>query len=120
MELMLDMMDSAPRVKSDSGGMSSKRKVEYLVEVRKSDRILRKPVRYVDEVESEVKAKEFKRKVVDNNYVVICGYCDTGLAGKEELREHLRMGNGHKYRCKVKQDMEMVGNGHKYRCKVKQ
>merc|ERR1719186_382046 len=78
MELMLDMMDRAPHVKSDFeklGGMNSKRKVEYLVEVRKSDRILRKPVRYVEEEESEVKAKEkeFKRKVVDIKYVVICG-----------------------------------------------
>jgi len=53
-----------------------------------------------------VKSKGFKIKV-NNEYITICGYCGTGLAGMKELQEHLGMGNGHLYRCRVKQDMKM-------------
>merc|ERR1719186_1292395 len=78
-------------------------------DIRKSER-KRKPVCYEEEEEeSEVKSNGFTIKVVNNDYVAICGYCDTGLAGMKELQGHLGMGNGHSYRCKVKRKMEMRG-----------
>ena len=39
---------------------------------------------------------------------VKCGYCGTGVEGEEELEKHLGKGDGHVYRCGVKQAMEMV------------
>ena len=37
-----------------------------------------------------------------------CGYCKTGMDGEKELEEHLGKGNGHVFRCGVKQEQEMV------------
>jgi len=101
MEFMEGNMNWSPGSNEKSGG-------RRMGEIRKSER-RRKPVCYEEEEEeeSEVRSNGFKIKVVNNDYVTICGYCDTGLAGMKELQEHLGMGNGHIYRCKVKRDIEM-------------
>jgi len=39
---------------------------------------------------------------------VKCEYCGTGMEGVGELEKHLGKGEGHSYRCGVKQAMEMV------------
>ena len=92
-------------------GRNEKRIKDCSVEVRRSNRD-RKPVRIrcVGKKEIEVKPKEkFSRSVVKiNMHGIICGFCKTGLSGKKELQQHLGVGFDNKYRCKVKQDMEMV------------
>jgi len=92
-------------------GRNEKRIKDCSVEVRRSNRD-RKPVRIrcVGKKEIEVKPKEkFYRSVVKiNMHGIICGFCKTGLSGKKELQQHQGIGFDNKYRCKVKQDMEMV------------
>jgi DNA-directed RNA polymerase subunit RPC12/RpoP len=39
-----------------------------------------------------------------------CPLCALGLAGEKELVDHLGKGDGHKYKCGVKQDMEMIAS----------
>ena len=51
-----------------------------------------------------------------------CEYCGTGMEGEKELQMHLGTGNGTKYRCGMKQAVEMVRMAErgerKYVCKV--
>ena len=37
-----------------------------------------------------------------------CIYCSNGFDTEQELEHHMGKGDRNKYRCKVKQDMEMV------------
>merc|ERR1719186_814504 len=104
-------IDSFPAVLEDeeAGGRSEQRETNYLVEVWRSARE-RKPFTYVVEKKIEVEHKnKFKRRVVNiNRHGTNCGFCETWLNGKKELLKHLGMGLDNAYRCKVKQDMEMV------------
>jgi len=103
-------IDSFPAVLGDkeTWGMSEQRKIDCSVEVRSGRD--RKQVTYVVEKEIEVEYKnKFKRMLVNiNRHGTICWFCDTGFNGVKELLKHLGMGLGNAYRCKVKQDMEMV------------
>ena len=78
---------------------SKSRRMKQLLEGKKSDR-KKKPVKYVVEEEN--------KKVGSDKFGIVCEFCDIGLAGKKELKEHLGMGEGTSYRCKVKQEEEMV------------
>jgi DNA-directed RNA polymerase subunit RPC12/RpoP len=40
-----------------------------------------------------------------------CPFCALGLGGEKELVDHLGKGEGQKYKCGVKQDMEMIVSG---------
>merc|ERR1719186_1397391 len=104
-------INSFPAVLEDekAGGRSAQKGKICLMEVRSSGRE-RKPVTYKGEKEIEVKHKnKFKGRLVNiNRHGSICGFCGTCLNGENELVEHLGMGLGNAYRCKVKQDMEMV------------
>jgi protein-arginine kinase activator protein McsA len=46
--------------------------------------------------------------VATSKKVSLCEYCHIGLKGERELEEHLSKGDGHSFKCRVKQSMEMV------------
>jgi hypothetical protein len=52
--------------------------------------------------------EQFTRKEDHTKEASVCGYCHTGMEGEREVEEHLGKGDGHVYRCGVKQAMEMV------------
>ena len=52
--------------------------------------------------------EQFTRKEDHTKEASVCGYCHTGMEGERQLEEHLGKGDGHAYRCGVKQAMEMV------------
>ena len=52
--------------------------------------------------------EQFTRKKDHTKEASVCRYCHTGMEGERELEEHLGKGDGHAYRCGVKQAMEMV------------
>ena len=92
----------------EAGGWVKRRKVEHLKKIGKSGGKM-KGVKYLVEEEREMQTKKkSKRKNVNiSRYGTICEFCKIVLDGEKELQEHQGMGDGHKYRCGVKQEIEM-------------
>jgi len=98
---------SAVLAEEEAGGWNKRRKFEYLTNIGKLGRKIKR-VKYLVDEEWEMNTSEkSKRKNMNSKYGTICGFCKIGLNGKKELQEHQGMGDGHKYRCGVKQEMEM-------------
>jgi DNA-directed RNA polymerase subunit RPC12/RpoP len=51
---------------------------------------------------------KFKGKEDQVKEAVVCKFCNTGMAGEEKLEDHLEKGVNGRYKCGVRQAMEMV------------